>query len=95
MTAKGKSRGQNWSEHETQAVILVKDWLLFLTQSTRRCIVLHNYGSRVVELHKRNTETQQQQQYNITRFKMAAHRLACTRKRAAEHGVEVDGRRSY
>ena len=34
MTAKGKSRGQNWSEHETQAVILVKDWLLFLTQST-------------------------------------------------------------
>ena len=49
MTAKGKSRGQNWSEHETQAVILVKDWLLFLTQSSRRCIVLLNYGSRLVE----------------------------------------------
>ena len=41
MTAKGKSRGQNWSEHETQAVILVKDWLLFLTYSTQHCIVLH------------------------------------------------------
>ena len=34
MTAKGKSRGQNWSEHKTQVVILVKDWLLFLTYST-------------------------------------------------------------
>ena len=45
MTAKGKSRGKNWSEHETQAVILVKDWLLFLTYSTQHCIVLHKVRS--------------------------------------------------
>ena len=41
MAAKGKSRRQNLSEHETQALVLVKDWLLFLAQSTRRYIVLH------------------------------------------------------